>query len=121
MPNRYTIESVLTECDKIVRVWTDNPTFALGEITLAGLQAEIAGAREKRERLEALRMQLTALNNDLNEAASRLAAKRTRALSGLRAVYGPNSTQYEQGGGTRQSEKRRTTRKGGSGSDGTNK
>jgi len=121
MPSRYTIESVLTECDKIVRVWTDNPTFALGEITLAGLQAEIADAREKRERLEALRMQLTALNNDLNEAASRLAAKRTRALSGLRAVYGPNSTQYEQGGGTRQSEKRRATRKGGNVSAGTNK
>ena len=48
MPSRYTIESVLTDCDKIVRVWTDNPTFTLGEVTLAGLQAEIADAREKR-------------------------------------------------------------------------
>jgi len=121
MPSRYTIESVLAGCDKIVRVWTDNPTFALGEITLAGLQAEITDAREKRERLESLRMQITALNNALNEAASRLAAKRTRALSGLRAVYGPNSTQYEQGGGTRQSEKRRATRKGGNGSGDTSK
>ena len=121
MPSRYTIESVLTECDKIVRVWTDNPTFTLGDITLAGLQGEIAEAREKRERLEALRMQITGLNNDLNAAASRLAAKRTRALSGLRAVYGPNSTQYEQGGGTRQSEKRRVTRKGGNGAGGASK
>ena len=121
MPSRYTIESVLADCDKIVRVWTDNPTFALGEITLAGLQAEMADAREKRERQEALRMQMTALNNDLNAVSSSLSAKRTRALSGLRAVYGPNSTQYEQGGGTRQSEKRKTTRKGGNGSGGANK
>lgn len=64
-------------------------------------------------------MQMTALKNDLNAATTSLPAKRTRALSGFRAVYGPNSTQYEQAG-TRQSERRKMARKGG-GSGNSNK
>jgi hypothetical protein len=115
MPSRYTIESVLTDCDRITRVWTDNPTFTLGEVTLAGLQGKMTEARAARDQLEALRMQMTALSNELDERTAELAAIRTRALSGLRAVFGPNSTQYEQGGGTRQSERRRAARKAGNG------
>lgn len=57
-------------------------------------------------------MQVTALSNDIEEDTGELAAIRTHALGGLRAVYGPNSMQYEQGGGTRQSEVKRPTRKG---------
>ncbi|MDT5270513.1 MAG: hypothetical protein QOH49_2699 [Acidobacteriota bacterium] len=116
MPSRYSTESVLTESERITRVWTDNPTFTLGEVTLAGFQAKIAEIRQKREQLETLRMQVTALSNELEEGTNELASIRTRALSGFRAVFGPNSTQYEQAGGTRQSEIRRSSRKGSGGS-----
>jgi hypothetical protein len=117
MPNRYSAESVITGSERIARVWADNPTFTLGEVTLPILQSKITDARQKRQQLEILRMQVTALSNELDDDIKELAAIRTRALSGYRAVYGPNSTQYEQGGGTRQSDFRRPTRKGGSGSN----
>jgi glutamate-1-semialdehyde aminotransferase len=113
MPSRYSNDSVLTESERIARVWTDNPTFSLGEVTLAAFQAKITEARQKREQLETLRMQVTALSNDLETRMNELASIRTRALSGVRAVFGPNSTQYEQAGGKRQSEIRRSSRKGG--------
>lgn len=116
MPSRYSTESVLTDCDRIARVWTDNPTFSLGEVTLTTFQAKIAEVRQKREQLETLRMQVAALSNEIEEGTNELAAIRTRALSGFRAVFGPDSTQYEQGGGKRQSEIRRPSRKGGGGS-----
>lgn len=74
-----------------------------------------------REQSEALRMQMTSLSNQLSDKAKELAAIRTRALSGVRAVFGPNSTQYELAGGTRQSEIRRPTRKGGNGNGESNK
>ena len=120
MPSRYSTESVLTEGDRIARVWADNPTFSLGEVTLASLQAKLADVRQKREQLETLRMQVAALSNDLEEGTNELASIRTRALSGFRAVFGPNSTQYEQAGGTRQSEIRRPSRKGTGGSGDSN-
>src|SRR5687768_17204813 len=115
MPNRYSTESVLVDCERLARVWTENPTFSLGEVTLTGFQAQIIEARQKREQLETLRMQEVALSNELAQKTAALASIRTRGLSGLRAVFGPNSTQYEQGGGKRQDDIRRTTRKGSGG------
>lgn len=111
MPSKYSVDSVLTDIERIARVWADNPTFTLGEVTLQVLQAKIAAMQQKRDQLEDLRMQMTALTNDLNNKTAELAAIRTRALSGFRAVYGPDSTQYEQGGGTPTSERKRATRK----------
>jgi hypothetical protein len=113
MPTKYSIDSVLAGIERIARVWVDNPTFTLGEVTLQSLQANIVELRRKRDQVEDLRMQLTGHTNDLNTKTAELAAIRTRALSGLRATYGPNSTQYEQGGGTPSSERRRPSRKGG--------
>lgn len=114
MPSRYPADTVLSNCERIARVWVDNPTFTLGEVTLKSLQDKITGTRDKRERLEGLKMQVTALSNELGNDVNELAAIYTRALSGLRAVYGPNSTQYEQGGGTRADERKRPARKKGS-------
>lgn len=116
MPSRYSTESVLADSERLTRVWAENPTFSLGEVTLASFQAKIAETKQKREQLEALRMQVTALTNELDTLTGELASIRTRALSGFRAVFGPDSTQYEQAGGTRQSEIRRSPRKGGTGS-----
>jgi hypothetical protein len=116
MPSRYKADKVIEGSERISRVWTDNPTFTLGEVTLPSLNAKIASLRQKRDQLETLRMQVTALSNEIDGATDDLSTIRTRALSGLRATYGPNSTQYEQGGGTRQSEVKRPSRKGGGGS-----
>ena len=40
-----------------------------------------------------------------------LTALTTRALSGIRGFFGPDSDEYEQAGGTRKSERRKPTRK----------
>jgi hypothetical protein len=115
MPSKYPVEVVLAASDQAVRVWTDNPTFTLGEVTLQSLQAKVATVRQKRDQLESLRMQVTSLTNELNEGVKDLASINTRAKSGVRATYGPNSTQYEQIGGVRQSERKKPTRKNGGG------
>lgn len=111
MPTKYPFDSVLSDSEQIVRVWTDNPTFALGEITLAKLQTKITDARQKRDQIETLRTQLTSLSNELTQQTNELATINTRARSGFRASYGPDSTQYEQAGGTRASERKRPASK----------
>ena len=111
MARKYSVDAVLADSERIERVWEENPTFTLGEVTLQILKEKRAALRQKRDQLESLRLQVMALTNELGSEAAELEAIRTRALSGLRAVYGPNSTQYEQGGGTRTSERRRPSRK----------
>jgi hypothetical protein len=111
MATKYSFDTVLPESEQIARVWAENPTFALGEVTLASLQSKIRDAQEKRSQVETLRTQLTALTNDLTVQVNELAAITTRARSGFRAFYGPDSTQYEQAGGTRSSERKRPAKK----------
>ncbi len=112
MPTKYSPDSVIADSEQITRVWAENPTFGLGEVTLVVLQSKIDELRQKRNQIEALRTELTAHLNELNEKTGQLADINTRARSGFRATYGPDSTQYEQAGGTRRSERKRPTKKG---------
>jgi hypothetical protein len=109
MARKYSVDSVLSDAEQIARVWTENPTFTLGEIKLTTLQKMMDDLRDNRSQLESLRTRITALVNETDEQANALGGVVTRAKSGFRAVYGPNSTQYEQAGGTRQSERKRPT------------
>ncbi|MDT5061161.1 MAG: hypothetical protein QOH63_1620 [Acidobacteriota bacterium] len=111
MPSKYNFNATITDSEQIARVWTDNSTFTLGEITLANLQTKLTSVRQKRDQVETLRTQLTALINDLNEQIAELASINTGARSGFRAAYGPDSSQYEQAGGTRASERKRPSKK----------
>ena len=111
MPGKYSYDTVLTEGEQIARVWGENSTFTLGEITLTGLQGKLTSLRQKRDQAETLRTQLTAITNEANALSNDVANIITRARSGFRATYGPDSTQYEQAGGTRASERKRPSSK----------
>lgn len=106
MPRGKSLDEIVADGEQIVRAWEANPTFALGEVTLAGLRTMIGDLRETRTQTDELRTQLTRLVNDTNGKADELNTVVTRARSGFRAVYGPDSTQYEQAGGTRASERK---------------
>ncbi len=101
------IDEVLADGEQIIRVWTDNPTFTLGEITLPLLQSTVDELRTLRGQIEDKRMELTKLLNDSDVKAADIMSAITRARSGFRASFGPDSTQYEQAGGTRSSERKR--------------
>ncbi len=107
MPSKYSFDSIIADSEQIARVWSENPTFTLGEVTLTNLQSKIASLRQKRDEAETMRTQLTALTNELNGLTAEIATTITRARSGFRATYGPDSSQYEQAGGTRASERKR--------------
>lgn len=107
MAKNISIDKILEDAERILRVWTENPTFTLGELTLEKFKGLIEDVRAKRGQTETLRTQLLALINDTNESGEGLRDAVTRALSGIRAVFGPDSNQYEQAGGTRRSERKK--------------
>ncbi len=91
------------------------PNFG-ATLTLAGYEADIDSLSTKlntyNERLSAL----DSLQNELDTAETALREKNTRILSATEAHYGADSTEYEQAGGTRRSERKRTGPKGPRGS-----
>ena len=111
MPKGKSLDDTIADAEKIVRVWEANPTFTLGEITLAGFKATLDDLKSLRGETEETRRQLTNLINSTNDKAVAVSGVTSRALSGIRAVYGPDSSQYEEAGGTRTSERKKTTKK----------
>jgi hypothetical protein len=107
MPKKSSIDDVIADGERIIRVWKDNPAFGLGDVTLAQFEAMITELRTLRGQVETTRTQLTQLVNQSNDKLTNIKTITTRARSGFRAFFGPDSSQYEQAGGTRASERKR--------------
>lgn len=96
---------------KICKVWTDNADFKMGEITLAKFTGACDALRDSHNEVEAKKLELTALINEREAQANLVQELTVRARSGFKSVYGLDSTQYEQAGGTRKSERKRPVRR----------
>src|ERR1041384_5826818 len=112
MPKGKSLDEVIAAAERILRVWEANQTLTLGEVTKASFKALLDELRALRAQTEETRRQLTNLANPTNDKAISANDIKPRALSGIRAVFGPDSTQYEEAGGTRSSERKKTTKKG---------
>ena len=111
MPRNKSLDDINADAQKIIRVWEANPAFTLGEITLAGLKADVAELIDLREQTDEARATVTRLVNATNDKAAGIGDIYTRALSGIRAVFGPDSSQYDEAGGTRRSERKVSKKK----------
>lgn len=111
MPRGKSHEAVLAEGEQIMRVWDANQTFVMGEITRASFRTLLDTYRAKRTEVDDKRADLARSVDDLNDLAGQVNAGVVRARSGIRAFFGPDSAQYEQAGGIRQSERKPPKRK----------
>jgi hypothetical protein len=97
--------AVLESAAKIKATWVANPTFVLGELTLQAFTAAFDNVTQLEAAIDEKRRELQALLNDRDDRTRALQDLNTRALSGIRAVFGPDSSEYDQAGGTRRSER----------------
>lgn len=111
MPRTRSIDKVLSDAEQIARVWGENPTFKLSDTTFEQFQTLLTELRTERNDVENKRTQLTAAINAMHDKAATVGDRVTRARSGFRSFFGPNSTQYEQAGGTPNRERKRPTRR----------
>lgn len=111
MPGGKTKDQTLAEAEKLIRVWQANPTLSMGEITLVKFQEAVDALRQAGTMVDEARTALTGLINGANDKRSIVAKLITRVRSVVRGTYGPDSSQYEQVGGTRASERKPAKRK----------
>ncbi len=106
---KTSVQNTLTDAAKIVQVWTANPTFAMGDITRAQFEAAMSRADAADNAVDAKRVELTALMDARDDAALAVSKLTVRARSAIKGVFGPDSAQYDQAGGTRDSERKAST------------
>jgi hypothetical protein len=99
-------DKIQAEADQLIRVWTANPTFSLGNVSLATFESMVAAFKDTRSATDDLRAQLTKSISDTNDQADAVTEIIIRSRSGIRAYFGADSSQYELIGGTRTSQRR---------------
>jgi hypothetical protein len=110
MPRQPSAEDVLHAFDPIFQLWSDNATFRVGEFDLDAARSLQAKVREISGLVRKVESELSDLIASRDTAASQLNELRTRALSGIRAHFGPDSPEYGRAGGTRKSERQKPGR-----------
>ena len=111
MSTKVQITRLQQEGAKIRKVWTDNTDFKMGEVTATKFTTACDVLRDAHNEVEAKKLELTALINERESQANAVRELIVRARSGFKSVYGTDSTQYEQAGGTRKSDRKRPVRK----------
>ena len=115
MASNKTVDSVIADAERLAQVWSENPTFALGDVTIEGLRSSITKLRNLKQTRDEMRTDLSKLVDDTSDQMKLVDSYNTRGRSGMKAVFGPNSAQYAQVGGTRLSERKpRSSKKSGS-------
>jgi hypothetical protein len=106
MKTGKSFDKILAEAETIARIWEANPNFSMGDIKLADFKASIQSLRDKRQSVNETRTLLTRLVNEASDEATAVKKFSARVRGGYKATYGPNSSQYEQAGGTRETERK---------------
>ncbi|MGA9771564.1 MAG: hypothetical protein WBV94_21200 [Blastocatellia bacterium] len=88
------------------------PASDLGaNLSLAVYMTQVNEFSTKLDHYNQMVSALDDLQNQLDDAESDLRETSKRMLAAVEAHYGPDSSQYEQAGGTRQSDRKRPVRK----------
>ena len=102
----------LEQMTEILTAWEQvDPNLNVGDITLAQAKDLAAAARAADEKVADLNIQRTAVMDERDDKFADFRDLTTRLRSMVRGVYGPDSTQYAQVGGTRKSDRKPRAKK----------
>ena len=115
MATKVGSDKALADASPIEKVWKANVDMKLGKngdaVQLVDFQSRIKTVSDLNLAIEEARNTLSGLLNQRDDASLVLNGLNTRALSAIRGIFGPDSTEYDQAGGTRSSERKAPTRK----------
>lgn len=106
MVNKKTVDGVIAEANRLAQVWSENPKFSMGDVTLEKFKAEVDKLRDLKQLRDEARVKLSKLVDDTKDQLKFVDSYNTRGRGGMKAVFGPDSAQYAQVGGTRLSERK---------------
>ena len=116
MTTKVSSDKVASDAKNIEKVWKTKPDMTLGKndddkVTLVDYQGSKKAVDDWEDKIEDARNVLTGLLDSRDDSALKLSGLNTRALSAIRGIFGPDSAEYDQAGGTRTSERKKPVRK----------
>ena len=103
---------VISQAQVVADAWGQiDPQLTLGELTQAGLRESIGASAPIENEIMSLETRLTELRNQRDDLYASIWDQVKRTRSGVKAIYGDDSSQYEMVGGTRFSERKPYSRR----------
>ncbi len=114
MTSRNYPTDVTEQAGAVLEAWRDiNPTLQIGELLPAAIEADLTQLRAAYSQIDSLEAHLIDLRNQRDDLGEALWDKLKRVRTGVKSIFGDDSSQYEMIGGTRVSDRKHPTRKEG--------
>lgn len=104
-------EKVAAKAKKVLNVWKANPEMKLKGFTAESVDKDCGDLGLLVDDIKEKEQEITPLRNNRDAIIERLQDFATRGLAGVKGYCGGNSSEYEQAGGTRSSERKKPVRK----------
>ena len=111
MAKTVKVKSTLQEAASVKTVWESNPDFKLGNVGLNDYMAVYTAVKELDEDYAKKDVELSGALSKREEKGRELHGLVVRFRKGILGHFGPDSPEYGQAGGTRESQRRSPTRK----------
>jgi hypothetical protein len=111
MPNNVNPDAVRADAATLQKVWADNTDFKLKDVTFQNFKDQATQLDEVLDEIAQKELELTPLRNQRDELATELKDICVRVRAGIKGYFGTDSSEYEQVGGTRSSERKKPVRK----------
>src|SRR5262245_45467189 len=95
------VKTVLKDAGSVRTVWESIPDFKMGDVSLDDFVAIHDATDASQKEYVRKDVELTGIKGKRDDKARQLSELITRFRSGMRSMYGPDSAQYGQAGGTR--------------------
>ncbi|MGH8610165.1 MAG: hypothetical protein ACREX9_22975 [Gammaproteobacteria bacterium] len=100
-------DQILQQLDNVIGVWEENRSFSMGpEVTFEKVKATRGQLDTCIMDVQATNRTLTKQIDDRDDCAKMANQYLVRARKAIQGYFGPDSTQYAQVGGTRQSDRK---------------
>ena len=101
----------LKQAQSILSAWElIDPALKIGPLTLEDIAENVATVKGLQEKIVHLQKKLLDVRNQRDTAAIGLWNKVKRTRSGIKGIYGDDSTEYALAGGTRRSQRKKPRR-----------
>lgn len=102
----------LTQAQTILALWERiNPSLTFHNLSVESLSANLVKADGLKAKILRLQHQLVEMRNERDSACIEIWQQVKKARSGIKSVYGDDSTEYQLAGGTRLRDRKRPRRK----------
>jgi hypothetical protein len=114
MTSRNYPTDITEQAGAVLEAWKDiDPALQIGGLAPAAIEADLAQARAIYSQIDSLEGQIIDLRNQRDDLGEALWDKLKRVRTGVKSIFGDDSSQYEMVGGTRVSDRKHPTRKEG--------